>query len=82
MEYKPTWNLSTIPEDALRSEVARRNNARRSTFGGGRPVTCGCGKCKMCRARLAKALSRERARRSESEGVVVKRESGYQNGEL
>lgn len=27
--YKPNWELSTIPEDAWKSETARRTNAKR-----------------------------------------------------
>lgn len=38
---------STIPDDVLKSEMARRNAAKRQTFGGGRPVKeYKCGECR------------------------------------
>ena len=37
MEFGPTWNLASIPDEFLRAEWARRNSLRRTTRGGGRP---------------------------------------------
>jgi len=52
-----SWNDSidpaTIPDAVLKSEVGRRNQAKRSTFGGGRPRTadrCPCGVMTISRA--------------------------------
>ncbi len=52
--YKPSWNIESIPDEVLYSEVGRRNAARRKTAGGSRPgagrprelVKCprGCGR--------------------------------------
>ena len=47
--YPTVWfdtiDPSTIPDDVLKSERARRNVAKRKTFGGGRPrkPRCACG---------------------------------------
>lgn len=35
LSYSPDWDLSTIPNAALMSEVGRRNAAKRKTFGAG-----------------------------------------------
>jgi len=53
-QYKPTWDLASIPDQMLLSEIGRRNAARRTTAGGARPgagrkpqmVKCprGCGR--------------------------------------
>jgi hypothetical protein len=48
--YRPTWDLSTIPDDRLRSEWGRRNSGRRKvkrggTSGGRHPQPTPCGKC-------------------------------------
>ena len=44
MTYRPTWNLSTIPDDALHAEAARRRAAK----GAGRPpVTVPCPFCRQ-----------------------------------
>lgn len=54
-DYKPTWNLASIPDAVFLSEVGRRNAAKRtSPLGGYRPgagrkpqmVKCprGCGR--------------------------------------
>lgn len=34
MEYKPTWDLGTIPDDVFRSEIGHRSAARCRTAGG------------------------------------------------
>jgi hypothetical protein len=34
----PTIDPATIPDDVLKSERARRNSAKRSTFAGGSPI--------------------------------------------
>lgn len=63
-EYSPAWDLSTIPDDALRSEWASRNARKRKTYTGGiywakhNPDWPGC-RCVDCiRRRLAEARSR------------------------
>jgi hypothetical protein len=53
MQYKPTWDLQSIPDDVFRSEIGRRSAARRKTAGGYRenagrkpemvPCPRGCG---------------------------------------
>ncbi len=53
-EYKPTWNLATVPDEVFYAEAARRMTERRKTAGGSRPgagrprelVKCprGCGR--------------------------------------
>jgi hypothetical protein len=52
---------TTIPDDVLKSERARRNSALRTTHSGGtnggRPV-CKCGECPACRKRIRKALEK------------------------
>ena len=45
MNYTPHWNLSTIPEDALKSEWARRSVARRQKAVGPPKVLHPCPKC-------------------------------------
>jgi hypothetical protein len=37
--YRPSWDMSTIPDPALRSEVGRRSQLQRRTRAGGRPPT-------------------------------------------
>jgi hypothetical protein len=46
MEYRDTWDLTTIPADLLMAEYQRRRGAMRSTFGGGRPKIMQ--ECKHC----------------------------------
>ncbi len=44
---------ATIPDEVLKSERAKRNSAKRETFGGGRPrstARCPCGKMTRTRA--------------------------------
>jgi hypothetical protein len=50
MNFKAEWDLSTIPEDNLRTEWARRNSLRRTRFAGGRPEAMR--QCLFCSARL------------------------------
>jgi hypothetical protein len=46
-KYSPDWELDSIPEPEFASEKARRNSAKRETFGGGRPVKlAACPHCK------------------------------------
>lgn len=46
MNYRATWDLSTIPDSALKSEWARRSVAKRTTHAGGKPkVMRPCPKC-------------------------------------
>jgi hypothetical protein len=60
-EYKPTWNMGSIPDEVLYSEVGRRNAARRTTAGGYRP---GAGrkptlvKCLRCGQQVTKTQAR------------------------
>ncbi|MGH9619692.1 MAG: hypothetical protein ACRD45_08295 [Bryobacteraceae bacterium] len=57
MQYKPGWELASIPDAALYSEVGRRNAARRQTAGGFR---IGAGRkpelipCPRCGAKVTK----------------------------
>jgi hypothetical protein len=39
MKFKMTWDLTSIPDEILRSEWARRNSLRRTICAGGRPPT-------------------------------------------
>lgn len=52
--YHPNTDPTTIPDDVLKAERARRNSAKRTTFAGGhnggRP-RCECGACKACAKR-------------------------------
>lgn len=46
--YTPDWNLATIPDSALQSEVGRRRGAQRKVRSGGRPsIPTNCPKCGM-----------------------------------
>jgi hypothetical protein len=51
MNYKPTWNLGTIPDGLLLSEAGRRRVAMRTTAGcfrkgaGRKPVMVPCPRC-------------------------------------
>lgn len=63
MNYKPTWDLSTIPDDLIIQEAGRRRAAMRQTYSGGRnggrpPVTkrCPCGAMTKQRAKLRNHL--------------------------
>ena len=46
MQYKPTWDLSTIPPDLILSEASRIMRERKSNFAGGRPKVLR--RCKRC----------------------------------
>ena len=65
-KYRPTWDLSTIPEPELRSEWARRNGLRgveaRRASGFKRASTCDCGECPKCLKREAMRVYRAKAR--------------------
>ena len=39
MTYKPSWDLSTVPDDLIIAEAGRRRAAMRTERNGGRPVT-------------------------------------------
>jgi hypothetical protein len=60
-EFKPTWDLASIPDDALYSEIGRRNAARRVNAGGAR---AGAGRkaemvaCPRCGASVSKTEAR------------------------
>ena len=61
MNYRPTWNLASIPDPVLASENGRRSSAKRKVRSGGRPMICGgCGDCKQCELKR---------KRQHSEGV-------------
>ena len=62
MEYRESWDLSTIPLDRLQSEIAKRYVARRRHNHGGRAATCDCGACRKCRMRAYQQARRERLR--------------------
>jgi len=57
--YNENWDLGTIPEDALKSEWARRNAKKRKSYTGGiywakhKPKWPGC-RCHKCMDRRAK----------------------------
>jgi len=59
--YRPTWDLTTIPDDQLYSEVGRRRGAHRKLPSGPK-ARCACGECPLCRhrerMRRARAVSR------------------------
>lgn len=58
---KPKWDLASIPDEVLYSEVGRRNAARRRTAGGPRP---GAGRkptyvaCPLCGAKVTSTQAR------------------------
>ncbi len=63
MEYKPNWDIASIPDELLYSEIGRRNAARRTSplggfrEGAGRPpqlVDCPLG----CGAKITKTAAR------------------------
>jgi hypothetical protein len=61
-QYKPSWDLASIPEEAFLSELGRRNAAKRTTpLGGYRP---GAGrkptlvKCPRCGEPVTKTEAR------------------------
>ena len=60
MKYRPTLDMSSIPDAALKAEWARRNSAKRKINAGGRPMLCGgCGllaSCKACRLKSDREL--------------------------
>ena len=46
MKYRPTWDMTTIPDAELASEWSRRRSAKRGDKVGGRPaVLRPCPKC-------------------------------------
>ena len=61
--YRPDWDLATIPDGPLYSEVGRRNSARRVNPRGKTP-RCLCGICPLClkreRMRIARRKQKER----------------------
>lgn len=62
MDYSLLWDLSTIPDEALKAERGRRNAARvlpENRKGGIHP-TCECGTCRKCKKR--EAVRRYRAK--------------------
>lgn len=54
--WTPTIDPKSIPDDVLKAERARRNAAKRTTFGGGRPRSCDCGNCPLCIARAKRRV--------------------------
>jgi len=63
MDYKPTWNLATIPDETLYAELGRRRSAARTTHASGSTPTCTCGTCRKCKKR--EAIRRYRAKLKE-----------------
>lgn len=49
--YTDDIDPSTIPDRVLASERGRRNAAKRIARRGGRPITCSCGTCPICKRR-------------------------------
>jgi hypothetical protein len=62
MKWNPTWDLTTIPDELLKREWARRNSLRRRVRRGGRAPSCLCGECETCRRREKMRRYRERRR--------------------
>jgi hypothetical protein len=50
MKYSENWDLTTIPDEPLYSEVGRRNSEKREVKSGGRPKKLK--KCKHCGIRF------------------------------
>ena len=62
MNYRPTWNLASIPDQVLASENGRRSAAKRKVRSGGRPMNCGgCGReiCKACELKRKRQEAKE-----------------------
>lgn len=80
--WLPNWDLSTIPEKVFKSELARRNSAKRKTHSGGSVwgehvpnySRCRCPKCIKAReerAKLPQPPKRPRGRPpKQKEGVM------------
>lgn len=60
MEYRESWDMSSVPMEVLQSEIAKRYVARRKHHRGGAQRTCTCGKCRKCRNRKYQQARRER----------------------
>ena len=50
-DYTSKWDLTTIPESILRSELGRRSASKRKSQKGGYLPSCTCGKCRTCKMR-------------------------------
>ena len=59
MEYRDSWNMASVPQDVLISELMRRNSAKRQHFRGGKEPSCLCGTCRTCKGRINKAAARK-----------------------
>lgn len=68
MNYRETWDLSTIPDDKLNAEFSRRRASKREYA-----AKCSCGKCKTC-------LARERMRLYRKKTHPMNTGQGKQNG--
>jgi hypothetical protein len=53
--------LRQAPEEALKSEWARRNAAKRKMIAGGRSAGCNCGKCGACKQREYRRTRRKQS---------------------
>ena len=62
MNYDAQWDLSTIPDNILRSEWGRRNVGKRKSKRGGYIQSCTCGICRTCKLREWQRARRARLR--------------------
>lgn len=60
MDYNAKWDLTTIPDKILRSELGRRSAEKRKSQKGGYAASCNCGKCRTCRMREYQRARRNR----------------------
>lgn len=65
LKYEERWDLTTIPDEAFRSEWGRRNAGRRKRKSGGPAASCACGECPKCRMRLYQAARRKNIRKTQ-----------------
>lgn len=53
---------STVTASEYFAAMGRKGSPMRTTFAGGRPITCSCGTCRKCRQRKSQRESRARAK--------------------
>jgi hypothetical protein len=72
MTYVSEWNLSTIPDEKLRAEWARRSSLCRSTFAGGRPAAIvACPFCNDLLTAVALRAHNARCRQEKLQALVT-----------
>jgi hypothetical protein len=72
MEYKSTWDLGSIPEDAFFSELGRRNAAKRTAPLGGRRAGAGRKPQPVACPRCGESVSKTTASRGHGCGVPLR----------